>query len=102
MLKWSSIRNGLKFLSFGVPIDLRTLAPTPSDCSMARKAFRMARGTDMFGDCVREGSCGGTTGRPGKFAVCCWVFAVVSDIGDIVVVMRLVANVLRCGTIRSR
>jgi len=48
MEKWSSMRNGLKFFRFGVPMDLRTRAPAPSACSTARKTLRMARGADMF------------------------------------------------------
>ena len=39
MVKWSSIRNGEKFFSWGVPIERRTLAPAPSACSRAKKAF---------------------------------------------------------------
>ena len=57
----------------------------------------------MFGACVSEGSSGGTTGSPGKLEVCCCcVFAVVSDIGDTVVVMWLGTNVLSCCMIKSR
>jgi len=57
----------------------------------------------MFGVCVSEGSSGGTTGSPGKLEVCCcWVFAVVSDIDDMVVVMWLGTNVLSCCVIKSR
>lgn len=33
-------------------MERRTLAPTPSDCSMARKTWRMARGVDMLGGLV--------------------------------------------------
>jgi hypothetical protein len=42
------MRNGEKFLSCGVPIDRRTLAPTPSDCSTARNALRIALETVIF------------------------------------------------------
>ena len=33
---------------------------------MARKALRMARGMDMLVGVVRDGSSGGTAGRPAK------------------------------------
>ena len=49
-----------------MPMERRTWAPTPSDWEMARKALRMARGMDMSAGVVREGSLGGTAGRPGK------------------------------------
>lgn len=42
------MRNGEKFLSCGVPMDLLTRAPAPSDCSTARKALRIARGALTF------------------------------------------------------
>lgn len=48
--KWSSMRNGEKFLSCGVPMDLLTRAPAPSDCSTARKALRIARGALTFAE----------------------------------------------------
>lgn len=48
MVKWSSIRKGLKLRNFGVPIERRTRAPAPSACSMARKTWRMARAVDIF------------------------------------------------------
>lgn len=65
MVKWSSIRNGEKFFSCGVPIERRTRAPAPSDCSMARKALRIARVTVMFaGFGVPYIEIGGNSGRP--------------------------------------
>lgn len=42
------MRNGEKFLSCGVPMDLLTRAPAPSDCSTARKDLRIARGALTF------------------------------------------------------
>jgi hypothetical protein len=48
MVKWSSMRKGERFRSLGVPIERRTRAPTPSDCSVAWKARRIARGIDMI------------------------------------------------------
>ena len=59
MLKWSSIRNGEKFRNSGVPIERRTRAPAPSACSMARKALRITRGTDIFEVIVGSGMRGG-------------------------------------------
>lgn len=44
------MRNGEKFLSCGVPMDLLTRAPAPSDCSTARKALRIARGALTFAE----------------------------------------------------
>jgi hypothetical protein len=46
-VKWSSMRKGEKSRSLAVPTERRTLAPTPSDCSTARNALRIARETDM-------------------------------------------------------
>lgn len=60
------IKNGLRFLSFGVPIERRTFAPTPSDCCTARKDWRMPRAIDELSGFISDGSDGGTTGRPGK------------------------------------
>lgn len=63
-LKWSSIRNGVKFLSFGVPIERRTVAPAPSDCSIASKTVWIPRG---FGFAAfSDGSSAGITGSPTK------------------------------------
>lgn len=42
-----------------MPIERRTRAPAPSACSTARKALRIARGTDIFDLIV-----GGMRGRP--------------------------------------
>lgn len=43
-------------------MERRTVAPAPSDCSLARKVALMARG---FGDAAfNEGSSCGMTGRP--------------------------------------
>lgn len=42
------MRKGEKFLNWGVPMLRRTLAPAPSDCSIARKALRIARATVML------------------------------------------------------
>ena len=54
----------MKFLSLGVPIERRTVAPAPSDCSIASKTVRIARG---FGEvALSDGSSGGITGRPTK------------------------------------
>lgn len=59
MAKWSSIRNGLKLRSFGVPTLLRTRAPAPSDCSTARNDLAILRGASVV-----SGSLGGITGSP--------------------------------------
>lgn len=67
LVKWSSMRKGLKLRSCGVPIERRTLAPTPSDCWTAKKALRIARGTDIASAFVSPYiSVGGMTGRPSK------------------------------------
>lgn len=67
IVKWSSIRKGEKLRSCGVPIDLRTRAPAPSDCSMAKKAFRIARGIVIFADFGAPYICtAGNTGSPRK------------------------------------
>ena len=53
--------------SCGVPIDLRTRAPTPSDCSLAKKTFRIALGIvilDNFG--ALSIASGEKAGRPRK------------------------------------
>ncbi len=63
-LKWSSIRKGEKFRSFGVPMERRTRAPAPSDCSMARKACLMARGTVMLAGLSEAKKVAGIRGRP--------------------------------------
>lgn len=47
-----------------MPIDLRTLAPAPSDCSMARNACRIPRGTLMLAGLFGAKNVGGTSGRP--------------------------------------
>ena len=60
------MRNGEKLRSFDVPIERRTRAPAPSDCSMARKAWRIARGTVMFVGLLEEKKLGGTRGSPMK------------------------------------
>ncbi len=60
------MRNGEKFRSFDVPIERRTRAPAPSDCSMARKAWRIARGTVMFVGLLEAKKVGGTRGSPKK------------------------------------
>ena len=62
--KWSSMRKGEKFRSLGVPIERRTRAPAPSDCSIARKAWRMARGTLMFVGLLGAKKVGGMSGSP--------------------------------------
>lgn len=46
-MKWSSIKNGLKFGNCGVPTERRTLAPAPSAFSIALKAFTIVRATDI-------------------------------------------------------
>ena len=64
-LKWSSMRKGVKLRSLGVPIERRTVAPAPSDCSRASKKVWIPRG---FGAVAfKDGSAGGITGRPWKF-----------------------------------
>ena len=51
----------------------RTRAPAPSDCSMARKACRIARGTDMLEGVLEVKKEGGVKGRlfkrPGELEV---------------------------------
>ena len=49
-----------------MPIERRTRAPAPSDCSVARKARAMARGTVMFAGLVGAKEVGGMKGRPKK------------------------------------
>ena len=49
-----------------MPIDRRTRAPAPSDCSIAKKAWRIARGIDMFVGLLGAKSVGGMRGRPKK------------------------------------
>jgi hypothetical protein len=63
MAKWSSMRNGLKLRSFGVPTLLRTRAPAPSDCSTARNDCAILRGAAV----VRGSS--GITGKPRNMVV---------------------------------
>lgn len=64
------MRKGEKFFKFAVPIDLLTLAPAPSDCSMARNAFRIALGTVMFADFgIPYIDLGGKRGSPLKAVV---------------------------------
>lgn len=46
-----------------MPIVRRTRAPLPSDCSMARKTWRIARGIDMFAGLWDAKKKGGTKGR---------------------------------------
>lgn len=45
MEKWSSIKKGVRLRRAGVPMERRTRAPWPSDCSTAKKALLMVRGT---------------------------------------------------------
>ena len=45
-------------------MERRTRAPAPSDCSMARKAWRMARGTDMLAGWEGAKKEGGVKDRP--------------------------------------
>ena len=52
-----------------MPIERRTRAPAPSDCSMARKAWRIARGTDMFAGLEGAKKEGGVNERPRKAEV---------------------------------
>ena len=63
LVKWSSMRKGEKLRSLGVPIVRRTRAPMPSDCSMARKTWRIARGADMFAGLCDAKKEGGANGR---------------------------------------
>ena len=60
------MRKGEKLRSFDVPIERRTRAPAPSDCSMAKKAWRIARGIDMFVGLLGVKKVGGMRGRPKK------------------------------------
>lgn len=60
----TSIRKGVKLRSSLVPMDRLTRAPAPSGVSIASKTLRMARGVVLVA--VKEGSLGGTTGRPLK------------------------------------
>lgn len=54
----------MKFLNFGVPTDLLTVAPAPSAWLVASKTCWMPR---FFGsEAFREGSSGGMTGKPTK------------------------------------
>ena len=46
------LTNSIERPTFGVPMERRTLAPTPSDCSTARKTWRMARAVDMLAGLV--------------------------------------------------
>lgn len=50
-------------------MERRTRAPAPSDCSIARKAWRMARGTDMFAGLEGAKMEGGVEDRLGKAGV---------------------------------
>ena len=47
-----------------MPFERRTRAPAPSDCSMARKSWRIARGTDIFADFLAAKKVGGVKRRP--------------------------------------
>ena len=49
-----------------MPIERRTRAPAPSDCSIAKKAWRIARGTVMFVGLLGAKKVGGTRGSPKK------------------------------------
>ena len=69
MVKWSSIRKGEKLRSLGMPIERRTRAPAPSDCSTARKAWRMALGTLMLAGLEDAKNVGGMRGRSKKEVV---------------------------------
>jgi hypothetical protein len=64
-------------------MDRRTRAPAPSDCEMARKDCRIARGIDMFEGALRDGSAGGTTGSPGKAVLDDCVLSFVAVVADI-------------------
>lgn len=64
------MRNGEKFRSCGVPMERRTRAPAPSDCSTARKALRIALGTVIFAGLVPPYNARrGRNGRPLKDVV---------------------------------
>ena len=64
------MRNGEKLRSCGVPIERRTRAPAPSDCSIAKKALRIARGIVMFaGFDAPYIARGGMRGKPLKAVV---------------------------------
>ena len=60
------MRKGEKFRSLDEPIDRRTRAPTPSDCSIARNDWRIALGTVIFVGFCGAKKVGGTSGRPKK------------------------------------
>lgn len=49
-----------------MPIERRTRAPAPSDCSMARKACLICRGTVMLAGFAGAKKVGGTRGGPKK------------------------------------
>lgn len=53
-------------------MDLRTLAPTPSDCSIARKTCRIARGTVMLAGFDDAKKAGGVKRRPKKNGLVFW------------------------------
>jgi hypothetical protein len=80
------IRNGERLRNLGVPIDLLTLAPTPSLCDTARKDWRIPRAMDEFSGFISDGSDGGTTGKPGNVCSC----------------LLDIDNLLCCGMILSR
>ncbi len=61
------MRKGVKCRSLGVPIERRTTAPAPSDCSRARKENLISRGVVMF--VVVDVSRVGITGSPRKGVV---------------------------------
>lgn len=90
LLKWSSIRNGVKFLSWRVPIERRTRAPSPSGVSIASKNFAIPRGLGV--EVIREGSFGGITGRPTKVEA--GSLAEVDIVGVLAVVVLLVLVVI--------
>lgn len=69
IVKWSSIRNGEKFLSCGTPMDRRTRAPAPSDFSTAWKALAMALATDMTCATVISGTSASKGVLKGRFGV---------------------------------
>ena len=64
--KWSSIRKGEKLRSFEVPIERRTRAPAPSDCSMARNACLIPLGTVIFAGLFGAKKVGDMRVRPKK------------------------------------
>ena len=66
-----------------MPIERRTRAPAPSDCSIARKAWRMVLGTLMFAGLEGAKNVGGMRGRPKKEVVglAAGEFEVVCDAG---------------------